>query len=283
MEAIAGILEELEGEKEELYDLLKTLIRFRTPNPPAGNEREAQEWVGERLRELGGKVEIFDALPGRPNVVGLLGGEGGGRSVILNGHIDVCEDRLIEKWRRDPYDPYIEDGKLFGKGSTDMKSALASFLFVLRCAKRRGYRFQGDIILQSVIGEEMGEPGTKICVEKGYRADFAIVGESARSATVLYPAVGLTMGRLTIASPYTLHLQERRFFLHAGGGREGANCVEKMAAVIIPALNDLERRWGVFKTHPLMPAGQAMINVFNISGGGNVFFVPDKCTIDPGG
>lgn len=280
MENIAGILEELDNQKEELYHILETLIRFRTPNPPGGNEKEAQDWVADRLRKLGFKVDIFDALPGRPNVVGMLAGIGGGKSVILNGHIDVCEDRLIDKWRRDPYDPYLEGEALFGKGSSDMKSALAVFLFVLECVQRRGHRFKGDVIFESVIGEEMGEPGTKRCLEKGYRADFAIVGESAKGATVLYPAVGLTNGRLTIESPYTLHLQERRFFLHAGGGREGANCIEKMATVIIPALNDLEKHWGVFKQHPLMPAGQAMINVFNFTGGGNVFFIPDKCTID---
>lgn len=277
---IAAILQELDTRKDELLEILKTLIRFKTPNPPGGNERQAQEWIAERLKKLGFEVDLFDVLPGRPNVVGKLMGAGEGKSVILNGHIDVCEDRLNEKWRRDPYDPYVEDGALFGRGSTDMKSALASFLFVLGCVQRRGYRFKGDVIFESVIGEEMGEPGTRRCVERGYRADFAIVGESARGAKVLYAAVGLTRGRITIESPYTLHLQERRFFLHAGGEREGANCIEKMALVIIPALNDLERRWGVFKKHPLMPPGQAMINVFNFVGGGNVFFIPDRCTVD---
>jgi len=277
---VAEILEELDNRKEELYHLLETLIRFRTPNPPGGNEKEAQEWIAGRLRKLGLKVDIFDALPGRPNVVGVLKGVGRGKSVILNGHIDVCEDRLVDKWRRNPYDPYLEGGALVGKGSTDMKSALASFLFVLECVQRRGHQFMGDVIFESVIGEETGEPGTKRCLEKGYRADFAIVGESARGAKVLYAAVGLTNGRLTIESPYTLHLQERRFFTHAGGGREGANCIEKMATAIIPALNDLEKHWGVFKKHPLMPAGQSMINVFNFTGGGNTFFIPDKCMID---
>ena len=78
MENIAGILEELDNQKEELYHILETLIRFRTPNPPGGNEKEAQDWVADRLRKLGFKVDIFDALPGRPNVVGMLAGIGGG-------------------------------------------------------------------------------------------------------------------------------------------------------------------------------------------------------------
>ena len=277
---VDALLKKLEAKREDLYQVLMTLIRFRTPNPPGGNEGEAQRWMSGQLETLGMKVETFDALPGRPNVVGVLNGMGSGKSVILNGHIDVCEDRLIEKWKRSPYDPHIESGALFGKGSADMKGALASFLFVLGCAQELGIRFQGDITMESVIGEEMGEPGTKRCVEKGYRADFAIVGESAVGATVLFAAVGLTTARLTIESPYTLHLQERRFFKHAGGGREGANCIEKMATVIIPALNDLESSWAVHKKHPLMPPGQAMINVFGITGGGNIFFIPDRSVIE---
>lgn len=274
------VLKLMNSEREELYDILKHLISFKTPNPPGLNENEAQEWIAQRLRLLGFEVETFDVLPGRPNVIGKLSGTGGGKSVILNGHIDVCEDRLLEKWSRDPYEAYIEDGALFGKGSSDMKGALACFLFVLNCFKRCHIRFRGDVLFESVIGEETGEPGTKKCIEKGYHADFAIVGESAKSATVLYAAVGLTTGRLTINSPYTLHLQERRHFKHAGGGREGTNCIEKMATVIIPALEDLERQWSVFKKHPFMPPAQAMINVFNINGGGNIFFIPDKCSID---
>jgi acetylornithine deacetylase len=161
-----------------------------------------------------------------------------------------------------------------------MKGALAAFLFVIKCLQRKGVKFKGDVIFESVIGEETGGPGTKRCLERGYRADFAIVGESAKGAKELYPTVGITNGRITIQSPYTLHLQERRHFIHTGGGREGANCIEKMATVIIPALNDLERHWGIFKKHPLMPAGQSMINVFNFAGGGNPFLIPDKCTID---
>jgi acetylornithine deacetylase/succinyl-diaminopimelate desuccinylase-like protein len=143
------------------------------------------------LKELGLEVDFFDALPSRSNVVGGLVGSGGGKSVILNGHIDVCEDRLVEKWSRSPYESYIEGGELYGKGSSDMKGALACFLFILNCYRRCNLNFRGDILIESVIGEETGEPGTNKCLDKGYRADFVIVGESAKGATVLYAAVGL--------------------------------------------------------------------------------------------
>jgi acetylornithine deacetylase/succinyl-diaminopimelate desuccinylase family protein len=280
MTTIDRVLKEVQKRQRELHEILMSLIRFRTPNPPGGNEREAQLWIAAQLKKLGCKVEVFDALPGRPDAVGKLPGAGGGRSVILSGHIDVFEDRMNEKWRRDPHEPYIDGGALFGKGSTDMKGALATYIFLLSCFRQIGVRLKGDVTIASVMGEECGEPGTKRLIEKGYKADFAVVGEPTYGGTGTYPAVGIVNGRLTLESPYTLHLQERRFFLQAGGGREGANCIEKMAQVIIPALNELEKQWSIFKKHPLMPPGQAMINVFSISGGGNTFIIPDRCTID---
>ena len=78
MENIARILDKLDNRKEALYEILQTLIRFRTPNPPGGNEKEAQQWIAARLRKLGFEVDIFEALSGRPNVVGKLAGAGGG-------------------------------------------------------------------------------------------------------------------------------------------------------------------------------------------------------------
>ena len=83
------VLKLMNGEREELYDILKHLISFKTPNPPGLNENEAQEWIAQRLRLLGFEVEIFDVLPGRPNVIGKLSGTGGGKSGILNSHIYV--------------------------------------------------------------------------------------------------------------------------------------------------------------------------------------------------
>ena len=159
-----------------------------------------------------------------------------------------------------------------------MKSALAAYLFVLEQLRAAGVRLQGDVIIQSVMGEEAGEPGARVCTERGYRADFAIVGEATLARQVL-AAVGSMNLRITIRSPYTLHMHARRLAVHAGGGLEGANCLEKMATRIIPALNDLEREWAVFKRHPAIPPAQTLINPFSIRGGGNPFFLPDECTV----
>ena len=272
------LLGAMDARQADLADLLATLVRFATDNPPGGNEAPAQHWVAERMQKLGMDVDLFDALPGRPNAVGVWKGSGGGHSVILNGHVDVAEVRQRAAWQRDPFDPVVEGRTMYGRGTSDMKSALAAYLFVVQQLRAAGVRLRGDVIIQSVMGEEAGEPGARACTERGYRTDFAIVGEATRARQVL-AAVGTMNLRITIRSPYTLHLHARRLALHAGGGLEGANCLEKMATRIIPALNDLEREWAVFKRHPAIPPAQTLINPFSIRGGGNPFFLPDECTL----
>ncbi len=271
-----AVLASVDESQQRLFDLLAQLIRFRTPNPPGGNEADAQAWMEERLRELGLEVDRWDVLPGRPNVVGTLRGEGRGPAVVLNGHIDVCEDRLLEQWSGDPYEPRIDGRDMVGRGASDMKSALASFLFALEALARAGVRLRGDVVLQSVMGEEAGEPGTRSAIDRGHRGDIAIVGESSWGRD-LVACIGVVNCRITVASPETLHLAARKFTLNAGGGLEGANCVEKMALRVLPALADLEREWAVFKKHPLVPPGSANVNVLRVEGGGNPFILPDRC------
>jgi formylaminopyrimidine deformylase len=266
----------IDDHEERLVAATADLIRFRTPNPPGGNEAEAQGWIERRMRELGLEVDRWDALPGRPNVVGRLRGAGGGPTVVLNGHVDVCEDRLLEQWSTDPYQAVVQDRDMIGRGSTDMKSTLASYLYVLEALRVCGVRVRGDVIVQSVIGEESGEPGTRAAIERGHVGDFAIVGEQSRARDVL-TSIGLVNCRVTVQSPYTLHLVARKHTINPGGRLEGANCIEKMAMCILPALVDLEREWSVFKTHPRVPPGFCNINVFRLEGGANPFFLPDRC------
>ena len=273
----ARVLQEVEKSRPRLYDLLRFLVGFVTTNPPGANEREAQSWVAARLEELGMNVETFDALPGRPNVVGRLPGNGGGRSFLFNGHIDVAELRTPETWTRPPFEASIEDGRMYGLGTSDMKSAHAGVIFALECLREAGIQLGGDLIYESVIGEETGEPGTLSCVERGIRADFALVGECAKAETVFVSSVGIINACITLSDSITQHLIQRRRIVRAGGGLDAANCIEKMATKVIPALLELEQRWGISKEHPLLPPGQAMINVFAIEGGGNTFILPNEC------
>jgi acetylornithine deacetylase len=272
----AAVCAKIDADRGELFELLASLIRFRTPNPPGANELEAQAWIEERFKALGLETDRWDALPGRPNVIGTLRGTGGGPTVSLNSHIDVCEDRLLDAWSHDPYEPVIDGGDMIGRGSSDMKCAMASFLFAVEALKAQGVTLRGNVELHSVIGEEAGEPGARSAIEHGYGGEFSIVGESS-SGEGIVASIGVMNARVTIASPDTLHLVARKFTVNAGGEKAGGNCVEKMALRILPALTDLERQWAVFKVHPLVPPGACNINVFRIEGGSNPFILPDRC------
>ena len=105
----ADALAWIESRGERVVELVRTLVSFETPNPPGANEADAQHWVAQHLESLGMSVEMFDALPGRPNVVGRLAGRGGDRSLLFNGHIDVAELRTPEAWTRPSFDGVVEE------------------------------------------------------------------------------------------------------------------------------------------------------------------------------
>jgi acetylornithine deacetylase len=271
------LLAMIDERENRLVELIGTLIGFPTTNPPGSNEAEAQAWMAERMAAVGMDVETFDALPGRPNVIGRLTGRSGGRSLLFNGHIDVAELRTPEAWTYPPFEGTVAGRRIYGLGSSDMKSSHAGVLLALECLYELGYGLGGDMVYESVIGEEAGEPGTRSCVERGISADFAIVGECSKAEDVFVSSVGIMNARITLSDPVTRHLIQRRRMLRAGGGLNAANAIEKMATKIIPALLELEQEWGVFKSHPMLPEGQALINVFSIDGGGNTFILPNEC------
>lgn len=268
----------VEKEKDVLFEILKSIISFPSINPP-GNELDAQKWVASKFQEFGVDFDLFEVFPGRPDVVGILKGTGRGRSLILNGHIDVVPARLLDEWHSNPFEAVFKDEKVYGRGVTDMKGALACYLFVAFLLKKYSIKVAGDLIIESVIGEEEGQPGTQTCLDRNYMADFAIVGESSEARQIL-AGVGILRGLIEVKSPYILHFGARRLVIQTGGGQEGANAIEKMSTRIIPCLLELERHWAVMKSHPLLISGMGLINIFNIKAEGHPAIMPHTCSIE---
>jgi acetylornithine deacetylase len=252
-----------------------------------GNESGAQAIIVEKCRELGLALEIWEigedellkhpvfssdrnSFSGNPNVVGVLKGDGGGRSIILNGHIDVVPEGDRNEWTRDPYSGHIEDGKLYGRGSTDMKGGTVSLLLAIEAIIRAGIRLKGDVIFQSVIEEESGGAGTLAAVIKGYKADGAIIPEPT-NMKIFPKQQGSMWFRVTVKGRSA----------HGGTRYEGTNAIEK-AMLIIESLQKLEKARNIKINDPLydnVPI-PIPINIGKINSGQWPSSVPDIAVIE---
>lgn len=275
---LADILVSVDERSEELISLLKKLVQFETPSPPARNTAAAQNFMTKTLENLGFMVDQWEVYPGDPNVVGLLKGSSPEEyhSLIINGHIDVAEVDECSAWESPPFEPDVHEGKIYGRGVADMKGGLAGALFAILLLKEAGIHFPGDLIFQSVIGEEVGEAGTLECCQRGYTADFAVVVDT--SELHIQGQGGVITGWITIQSPQTYHDATRRQMIHAGGGLHAASAIEKMVKMI-QGLQDLEKHWAVTKSYPGFPAGMNTINPAVIEGGRHAAFVADQCKL----
>ncbi len=273
-----AIANTIDSRRDELIELVSALIAFPTESPPGRNTAEAQQFMAEYLSELGFEVDKFDVYPGDPDIVGRLRGRDPGRaaSLLINGHIDVAETGSLDLWTHSPFVAVQENGRLYGRGATDMKGPMAAALFALRIIRDLGLTLDGDVIVESVIGEEQGESGTISCVERGYSADFAIVPEP--TDLTISGQGGVITGWIEIQSPETLHDGMRARTIHAGGGVRGANAIEKMVK-LIQGLQDLERDWALMKSYPGFAPGSTTINPAVIEGGRHPAFMADRCAL----
>jgi acetylornithine deacetylase len=274
----------------------RELVRIPTENPKlasiaAGAEAACQDVIEARLRELGCRTDRWEVYPGRPDLVGTLRGEGGeqARSLILNGHIDVVPAGDPARWTHPPFAAEIADGKIWGRGAVDMKGGIAAMIGAVEAIQRAGIRLQGDVLIESVVDEETGGPGTTQTVEHGYRADAAIVVEPTGFA--IQPVEGGLEWLRIVVRGRSGHSAYRYRSVHAGGQGVAVNAIEKTAK-ILAAVQELERHWAVHKRHPLLPAGITTINpgvIIGGTGGGQdgvpnvltaVSTFPDYCALE---
>ncbi len=178
-----------------LTALTSALVRIPSENtPPIGAELACQEFIAGRLRGAGLNplVYMLDSVPGlhehplfwrgrdysnRPNVAAKKAGVGGGRSLVLSGHVDTVP-KGTQNWTRDPFGGAIEGNRLYGRGANDMKGGVATNLFVIEALADLGIRLRGDLIFETVVDEEFGGVnGTLAGRLMGFNADAAIISE----------------------------------------------------------------------------------------------------------
>lgn len=276
---IEDLYHEVVTREDELLDLACKLISFPNVSPPGRNSSDAQKFIGDYLTGLNCLVDVWETFSGDPNIVAVMQGKHPEhyRSLILNAHVDVAEVGDASAWSFDPFKPFVRNGRLFGRGASDMKTALAAFMFVMKLIREKEYEMKGDLIFHSVTGEEAGEGITFQCTERGPKADFAICGDIS-DFKLQYGQGGVITGWITVQSPTTHHDGVRSKMIHAGGGLFAASAIEKMAK-ILQGLQELERHWAVIKSYPGFPPGSNTINPAVIEGGRHAAFVADKCAL----
>jgi acetylornithine deacetylase len=144
-----------------------------------GLEVDMWETDWEELKKHPGYRPVDRGYKGRPNIVATLKGTGGGRSILLNGHTDVIPVGNGEGWSDNPWSAKIENGRIYGRGSCDMKSGVASHVLAVQYLKELGLTPKGDVMINIVIDEEVSGHGTLDTVMRGYKADAGISGETS--------------------------------------------------------------------------------------------------------
>ena len=163
-------------DREYLYNTIAEMVRINSVNsdliPGSAGEGELAAYIATHLKTLGLEVEIDEVQPGRPNIVGILRGQGGGRSLMLNGHTDTVGVSGMSK----PFAAAVRGGKMYGRGAFDMKASLAGMLAAVQSLVTDDIKLAGDVVLVFVIDEEYGSLGTEAIVRK-YKTNGAIVTE----------------------------------------------------------------------------------------------------------
>ncbi|KAL5088656.1 hypothetical protein Trisim1_006346 [Trichoderma cf. simile WF8] len=174
---------------DDPVELTQTLVRINSANPSMGSipgpgETAVARYITAWMEHRDIETHWIEPTPGRPSVVGVARGLGGGKSLMLNGHIDTV---TLVGYEGDPLNGDIIDGKLYGRGAADMKCGIAAAMVTLANAKHQG--LNGDVIFTGVADEEFESIGTQEVLEAGWRADGAIVSEPT-NMDILYAHKG---------------------------------------------------------------------------------------------
>ena len=247
---------------DNALELLKDLITVDSINPSlvpgAAGEAAVARTIAEAMRGMGLAVETQDAAPGRPNVVGTLDGRVPGRSLMFCGHIDTVGVTGMKA----PFDPAEREGRIYGRGSQDMKGGVAAMIDAARVIAESGGLAAGRLVIACVVDEEHASIGADALVTR-WRADAAVVTEPTD---------------LQIAIAHKgfewVEIEAEGRAAHGSRPREGRDAIRLMARVLM-GLDTLDRRLQSRSAHPLL--GSASLHASLIEGGRELSSYPDRC------
>jgi acetylornithine deacetylase len=285
--ALAQVLAMVDERSDEIVAFASEFVRQPSINPElqpnADAERPAQEWLRGRLESSGAfdAIDYFEVKANRPNVIATRAGTGGGRSLTWLAHTDVVPvtSEQAAAWDGDdPFSGEVRDGKIWGRGSADMKGPSAAQVMAAIILRDAGVRLKGNLTIAHSCGEESGRHmyGCNAILDRGYSADLAIIPEFSNSE-IYHAAKGEIYFRLTVPGKST-HICNRHLVaqpLPHGVERPGVSAIDNMLKYQL-ALLELERQWGLWRTDPHLPPGGMFININSIHAGAVDAEVPDS-------
>ncbi len=244
--------------------LLAELVAIDSVNPSlvsggAGEERIARA-IAAQMRASGLEVEVTDAAPGRPNVVGVLEGRAPGRTLMLCGHMDTVGVAGMQS----PFDPIVRDGCLYGRGALDMKGGVAAMIAAAGVLAQEGGLASGRLIVAAVADEECASLGAESLVRR-WRADAAVVTEPT-GLEIAAAHKGFSWVEITTVGRAA----------HGSRPREGRDAIVLMGRVLA-SLEALDRQLQSRPPHPLL--GTASLHASLIDGGRELSTYPDGCVL----
>lgn len=248
--------------KSEIEKLVKDLVRIPSHENVPTQEKEVAEYLNEFLRDEGVDSRLRTVEKDRPNVIAVVKGSGRGKSLMLNGHTDTVPafDMNIP-----PFKPNVRGGKLYGRGSLDMKGGLGSMAMALVAIERSKVRLDGDLYLTAVVGEERRSEGTEDVILRGPKADMAIVGEP--TDLEIQP------------SHRGLEWLEVHFYgkaAHGGQADRGVNAISMAARFVRKVEDELLPKIRARKARHTLPP---TLNLGVIHGGQQPSSVADHCVV----
>ena len=247
---------------QEVIDLARRLVARPSENPP-GKETAVARLLGKFLRPAGLKVTYQAIYPRRSNLVARLDGHGSGPTLLLCGHSDTMP--VSSGWSTDPFAGQVVDGKMFGRGSVDMKGGLAAMAVACAVLGRAKIPLKGSLVFAAVIDEENRGIGAQRLVESGLKADWAVIGEPTGNMPVI-----VSNGQINFE--FTLHGQAGHGSTPSGGRSAIIDGIHLVNAILKYADQELPGR-----AHPLV--GSASLNIGTFHGGIQTSIIPDTCKI----
>jgi acetylornithine deacetylase len=285
-EARRRALEKVDENWEREVEFLRGLVRRPST---LGGEALVQRVVAEELGEMGLDPDVWQidhaeiarlagyspvewSYEGRPNVAAVWRSpSGGGRSLLLNGHIDVVPATPEHHWTFDPWGGEVSDGRMYGRGAADMKGGVAAMVYAVRALREAGIELKGDVTLETVIEEECTGNGALAARARGYSADAAVIPEPF-GRRLLEAQVGVMWARVTV----------RGKGAHAERASASVNAILK-ACRLLEAVKELEERVNdPAEGHPLFEGVEHPLNynVGIVRGGDWASSVPEECVFE---